>query len=147
MPFGKPMKNYHISSSYGTRIDPITGRKARHRGLDFVGVDKEPIISPSDGKVILAGKYSEYGNAVVIDHGFGITTRYGHLSEIKVRKGQIVKTGEVIALQGNSGRSTGPHLHYEVRYKKSPLNPSKFLEAGKFLSPGVENIEHVAMLK
>lgn len=134
MPFSKPMKNYYISSGFGFRADPVTGKRAEHQGLDFVGVTKEKIISPSKGKVILAGKFSDYGNAVVIDHGFGITTRYGHLSEVKVKEGQIVKRGEIIALQGSSGRSTGPHLHYEVRYRNVPLNPKKFLEAGETLS-------------
>lgn len=133
LPLAKPMKNYYISSGFGSRSDPITGRMAAHHGLDFVGVTREKIISPSAGKVILAGKFSDYGNAVVIDHGFGVTTRYGHLSVVKVQEGQIVKQGDVIALQGNSGRSTGPHLHYEVRYRNVPLNPKRFLEAGETL--------------
>ena len=133
IPFSKPMKNYYISSGYGSRVDPITSRKAKHRGLDFVGPAKEKVYSPSEGKVILAGKYHDYGNAVVIDHGFGITTRYGHLSEVKVKKGDVVKRGQLIALQGNTGRSTGSHLHYEVRYKKSPLDPYKFIQAGESL--------------
>ncbi len=134
LPLARPMKNYYISSGFGSRSDPITGRSAKHQGLDFVGVSQEKIISPSVGKVILAGRYSDYGNAVVIDHGFGITTRYGHLSTIKVKNGQMVKKGEVIALQGSTGRSTGQHLHYEVRYKNMPLNPKKFLEAGEALN-------------
>jgi murein DD-endopeptidase MepM/ murein hydrolase activator NlpD len=133
MPLSRPMKNYFVSSGFGGRVDPITGRMAMHRGLDFVGVSKAKIISPSQGKVVLAGKYSAYGNAVVIDHGFGITSRYGHLSAIKVKPGQMVKKGDVIALQGSTGRSTGPHLHYEVRYKNIPLNPKKFIEAGEAL--------------
>jgi murein DD-endopeptidase MepM/ murein hydrolase activator NlpD len=130
MPFSKPMKNYYISSNFGSRIDPITRRVASHRGLDFVGANREEIISPSEGKVVLAGRFGDYGNAIVIDHGFGITTRYGHLRTIKVEVGQKVKRGDVIAIQGNTGRSTGSHLHYEVRYKNSPFNPRKFLEAG-----------------
>jgi murein DD-endopeptidase MepM/ murein hydrolase activator NlpD len=133
MPFAKPMKNYYISSGFGTRADPITGRMASHHGLDFVGVTNEKIISPSKGKVILAGQFSGYGNAIVIDHGFGVTTRYGHLSAVKVTEGQMVKQGDVIALQGSTGRSTGAHLHYEVRYKNIPLNPRRFLEAGESL--------------
>jgi len=133
MPFAKPMKNYYISSGFGHRSDPITGRMASHQGLDFVGVSKEEIISPSAGRVVLAGKFSDYGNAVVIDHGFGVTTRYGHLSEVKVKEGQYVRQGDVLALQGSTGRSTGPHLHYEIRYKNIPLNPRKFLEAGEAL--------------
>ncbi len=130
LPFARPMKSYFVSSGFGTRTDPITGGYARHQGLDFVGPSHEKIISPSAGRVILAGAFSDYGNAVVIDHGFGITTRYGHLSKVKVAKGQIVKKGDVIALQGSTGRSTGQHLHYEIRYKNTPLNPKKFLEAG-----------------
>ena len=142
LPLSRPMKNYYISSGFGSRTDPITGRGASHQGLDFVGVTKEKIISPSQGKVILAGKFSDYGNAVVIDHGFGITTRYGHLSEVKVKDGQMVKKGEVIALQGSTGRSTGQHLHYEVRYKNIPLNPKRFLEAGENLFNDERNLKH-----
>ncbi|MBP7710791.1 MAG: M23 family metallopeptidase [Rickettsiales bacterium] len=142
LPLSRPMKNYYISSGFGTRTDPITGRGAAHQGLDFVGVTKEKIISPSSGKVILAGKFSDYGNAVVIDHGFGITTRYGHLSEVKVKDGQRVRKGEVIALQGSTGRSTGQHLHYEVRYKNIPLNPKKFLEAGESLFNDEKTAKH-----
>ncbi|MBM5782452.1 MAG: hypothetical protein FJ368_03415 [Pelagibacterales bacterium] len=134
MPLEKPMKNYYISSGFGTRADPLTHRTARHQGLDFVGPDRAKIISPASGRVVLAGRFSDYGNAVVIDHGFGITTRYGHLSAIKVTQGQVVKKGQVIANQGSTGRSTGQHLHYEVRYRNTPLNPRKFLEAGDFLS-------------
>ncbi len=133
MPLSKPMKNYYISSGFGSREDPITGRHASHQGLDFVGPEREKVLSPSGGKVILAGAFSDYGNAVVIDHGMGITTRYGHLSAVKVKEGQIVKKGQVIALQGSTGRSTGSHLHYEVRYRNTPLNPKKFLEAGDSL--------------
>ena len=133
MPFDRPMKNYFISSGFGVRADPLTHRHAQHNGLDFVGVANEKIISPSQGRVILAGRFSDYGNAVVIDHGYGITTRYGHLSKIKVTEGQRVNKGQVIALQGSTGRSTGQHLHYEVRYRNVPLNPKKFIEAGKVL--------------
>lgn len=136
LPFGEPMENYYLSSGFGNRIDPIKRTKALHRGLDFVGKSNAKIYSPSKGKVVLAGKFYEYGNAIVIDHGFGITTRYGHLSKIKVKKGQIIKKGELIALQGTTGRSTGPHLHYEVRYKQTPLDPENFLKAGEVLSSG-----------
>jgi murein DD-endopeptidase MepM/ murein hydrolase activator NlpD len=143
MPLSKPMKNYYISSGFGSRTDPITGRHAPHRGLDFVGPEHERVLSPSGGKVILAGTFSDYGNAVVIDHGLGITTRYGHLAAVKVQEGQIVKKGEVIAIQGNTGRSTGSHLHYEVRYKNTPLNPKKFLEAGDSLFNDEKTVRHV----
>ncbi len=142
MPLARPIKSYFISSGFGTRVDPITGGGARHQGLDFVGPDHEKIISPSAGRVVLAGRFSDYGNAVVIDHGFGITTRYGHLSAVKVAKGQMVKKGDVIALQGSTGRSTGQHLHYEIRYKNTPLNPRKFLEAGDALLNDSTKIKH-----
>ena len=130
MPFSRPMKNYYISSGYGKRIDPITSRRAIHQGLDFVGPKKEPVLSPSQGKVVKAGRYSDYGNAVVLDHGFGIKTRYGHLSKVIVKVGDVVNQGDIIGLQGNTGRSTGAHLHYEVRYKNQALNPSRFIRAG-----------------
>jgi murein DD-endopeptidase MepM/ murein hydrolase activator NlpD len=134
VPLGLPMKNFYLSSGFGGRSDPITHFHATHQGLDLIGVKHERIFAPSQGKVVLAGKFSNYGNAVVIDHGFGITTLYGHLSSIKVREGQFVKKGETIALQGSTGRSTGEHLHYEVRYKNIALNPKKFIDAGSYLS-------------
>lgn len=130
MPLTRPIKTYFISSGFGKRRDPLTGRLAVHQGLDFVGPKNEKIYSPSKGKVIRAGRFYDYGNAVVIDHGFGITTRYGHLSKVLVKKGQMVKQGDLIALQGSTGRSTGQHLHYEVRYKNTALDPKKFLKAG-----------------
>ncbi|MFM6972816.1 MAG: peptidoglycan DD-metalloendopeptidase family protein [Alphaproteobacteria bacterium] len=134
LPLSKPMKHYYISSGFGHRIDPMTRRLTPHRGLDFVGSFQAKIISPSPGKVVLARRFSDYGNAIVIDHGNGVTTRYGHLSKIKVQEGQRVVMGEVIGLQGSTGRSTGSHLHYEVRYKNVPLNPRRFLEAGEILN-------------
>ena len=142
IPLARPMKNYYVSSGFGKRVDPLTGRRAVHKGLDFVGVTHEKIISPSSGKVVLAGRFSDYGKAIVIDHGYGITTRYGHLHSVKVKPGQIVKKGEVIALQGSTGRSTGQHLHYEVRYKNTPLNPKRFLEAGDTLSSRKKTVNY-----
>lgn len=133
LPLKRPMNNYYISSGFGTRIDPITKELLVHHGLDFVGQKNERVISPSFGKVILAQRYNEYGNAIIIDHGFGITTRYGHLSKILVKEGQMVKVGEIIGVQGSTGRSTGNHLHYEVRYKSKPIDPRKFLTAGAII--------------
>jgi len=130
-PLTAPMKNYYVSSGFGKRVDPIKNVAARHEGMDFVGANKAKIISPSAGKVIFAGKFSTYGNALIIDHGYGITTRYGHLSNIFVDKGSYVKENQVIATQGSTGRSTGQHLHYEIRYKNIALNPKNFLEAGR----------------
>lgn len=130
LPVGPPMHDYYISSSYGYRSDPINHKKVLHKGLDFVGGDNAKIYSPSDGKVVFAGNYSNYGNAIVIDHGYGITSRYAHLKEIKINKGEKINKGDFIAIQGSTGKSTGSHLHYEIRYKDVPLNPSKFIEAG-----------------
>jgi len=143
LPLSRPMRNYYVSSGFGVRVDPITRRHTSHHGLDFVGAHNEKIIAPSPGKVILARWFSDYGNAIVIDHGNGVTTRYGHLSKIKVSEGQKVKTGEVIALQGSTGRSTGHHLHYEVRYRNIPLNPKKFLRAGEILIENNNVPKHV----
>ena len=143
LPLSEPMKNYYISSGFGHRIDPITNRHTPHRGLDFVGSTREKVISPSAGRVVLARWFSDYGNAVVIDHGYGVTTRYGHLSKIKVSEGERVKEGRVIGLQGSTGRSTGDHLHYEVRYRNVPLNPKRFLEAGELLINNDNGIKHV----
>ncbi len=130
IPFSRPIKKQYISSSFGPRTDPLTKRMAMHQGIDFVGSKKQEIISPSIGTVIKAGKFYDYGNIVIIDHGYGITSRYGHLSKVLVKKGQIVQKGETLGLQGSTGRSTGDHLHYEVRYKNNPLNPYKFIKAG-----------------
>jgi len=130
-PFAKPMSNYYVSSGFGERTDPIRGERAIHMGMDFVGKQGEKILSPSQGKVIFTGKFGSYGTGIVIDHGYGITTRYGHLAKVRVREGDLVKRGDIIAIQGSTGRSTGSHLHYEVRYKNTPLNPKKFLQAGQ----------------
>ncbi len=143
LPLNKPMKDFYVSSGFGYRIDPITKTRALHRGQDFVGPENAKIISPSRGKVIIADYFAEYGKAVVIDHGFGITTRYGHLSKINVQKGQIVNKNDVIGFQGSTGRSTGNHLHYEIRYKNSPLNPRKFIKAGEQLFGDDESINYI----
>lgn len=130
-PFAAPMKNYYVSSGFGGRSDPIRGVSSKHNGMDFVGKIGAKILSPSSGKVIFAGKFGSYGNMIILDHGYGLTTRYGHLSQINVNKGDNVETGQIIAAEGTSGRSTGAHLHYEVRYKNIPMNPKKFLQAGQ----------------
>lgn len=134
IPTSIPMRNHYISSGFGSRFDPITGNTATHQGLDFVGRKNEPIFSANDGTVIFAGYFGDYGNAVDISHGLGITTRYAHLSKIVITNGQKITKGQIIGYQGSTGRSTGDHLHYEVRYKNTPLNPRKFLEAGQFIN-------------
>jgi murein DD-endopeptidase MepM/ murein hydrolase activator NlpD len=122
---------YHETSTFGTRIDPFRGALAFHSGVDLAGPAGGPIRATSDGKVAFAGWGNAYGNMVDIDHDYGFTTRYGHLSKLLVQPGQQVHRGDVIALQGSTGRSTGNHLHYEVRYNDRPINPENFLKAGR----------------
>lgn len=132
LPLSKPMKNYYISSNFGHRIDPIDHEKRMHRGTDFVGSAlNEDIIAPSPGKVIFTGKFYDYGNLVILDHGFDIKTRYAHLDKIKVKKGDFIEKGQIIGTQGNTGRSSGHHLHYEIRYKDEAIDPKKFLKVGQ----------------
>lgn len=133
MPLAAPLKKYHVSSSFGKRVDPIRGRIAMHSGVDIAGAFKSKVYSTAPGIVKRAGNASAYGRLIEIDHGSGISTYYAHLNRILVRSGEKVKRGQLIGLQGNSGRSTGTHLHYEVRLNNRPVNPSNFLEAGKYV--------------
>lgn len=116
-----------VTSDFGQRLDPYTAERVMHEGLDIAAAEGKHVRAPADGTVVYAGLVSGYGNVVVIDHGFGIQTRYGHLSQILVKAGQHVKRGQYIAEVGNTGRSTGPHLHYEVRVNGVPENPRKFI--------------------
>jgi murein DD-endopeptidase MepM/ murein hydrolase activator NlpD len=116
-----------ISSDFGYRVSPFTGRKEFHRGLDIATQQGTPIIAPADGLVTYSGPKWLMGNMLAIDHGYGIITRYGHTSKLLKNKGDHVKRGEVIALVGNTGRSTGPHLHYGVRLNGVPVNPAKYI--------------------
>ncbi|MBE9468087.1 MAG: M23 family metallopeptidase [Bacteroidetes bacterium] len=116
-----------ISAAYGMRSHPIFKTKRMHYGIDFAAPTGSDIHSPGDGKIILVKKARRgYGNEVIIDHGFGYKTVYAHLYKIHVKIGQKVKRGEIIAEVGSTGLSTGPHLHYEVRFHNKPLNPAKF---------------------
>ncbi len=136
LPLGLPISNAEERSPFGHRIDPFNGNIAFHSGLDLAGPYGTPIHSAADGVVVSSGRDGAYGNMVDIDHGFGIVTRYGHLSAINVNKGSKVKKGDVIGMEGSTGRSTGPHLHYEVRYNGEAINPEKFLQTGKLLELG-----------
>ncbi|MGF1592865.1 MAG: peptidoglycan DD-metalloendopeptidase family protein [Kiloniellaceae bacterium] len=131
LPLSVPLEQYQLSSGFGTRTDPLNGRKASHRGLDFRAPVGATIYATAPGKVVFAGWNGPFGRMIEIDHGHGIRTRYAHLKKILVKSGQTVANREKIGEVGSSGRSTGPHLHYEVRYKGVPLNPQKFLTAGK----------------
>ncbi len=116
-----------ITGSFGERIDPFNGEGAFHSGVDISAMVGSPVIAPADGQVTFADFMGGYGRAVAIDHGHGITTRYGHLSSYAVAAGQFVHRGDTIGYVGLSGRSTGPHLHYEVRINETPVNPYKYL--------------------
>ncbi len=116
-----------VTSGFGYRSSPFTGSRKFHDGIDISNNRGTPIVAPADGKVIFNGTKDGYGNVVAISHGFGLTTRFAHLQQAKVKVGQTVKRGQIIALLGNSGRSTGPHLHYEVRVNGIPVNPRKYI--------------------
>lgn len=120
--------NGRLSDDFGYRRDPFTRRKTFHEGLDLGGSYGEHIKAAASGKVILAKRYNGYGRAVIIDHGHGITTLYGHSSKLLVKEGQMVKKGDVIAEVGSSGRSTGPHLHFEVLLYNTPVDPLQYLD-------------------
>ncbi|MEC8643868.1 MAG: M23 family metallopeptidase [Pseudomonadota bacterium] len=125
---GKPVKKGWYSSAFGRRMDPITGRPAWHAGVDFAGKLGSDVIAVASGVVVYSGRKDGYGNLVEIDHGNGVTTRYGHHDELKVQVGDFVKQGDVIGLMGNSGRSTGPHVHLEVLRDGRAVNPLKTVE-------------------
>jgi murein DD-endopeptidase MepM/ murein hydrolase activator NlpD len=116
-----------VTGSFGERIDPFNGEGAFHSGVDIASTYGTPIIAPADGVVTFTDQLGGYGKAIMIDHGHGISTRYGHLSGFAVTAGQSVHRGDVIGYVGASGRSTGPHLHYEVRINDTPVNPYKYL--------------------
>ncbi|MDR1552346.1 MAG: M23 family metallopeptidase [Prevotellaceae bacterium] len=123
------LKKARVSDSFGWRPDPFTGLPRQHKGLDFPAAVGTPIYASGDGvvsRVTYSNSRESYGNVIDINHGFGYLTRYAHLSKILVREGMSVKRGDMIGLCGNTGRSKGPHLHYEVRYYGEPLNPKKF---------------------
>ena len=115
-----------MASGYGRRVDPVYGTMKFHEGMDFACDVGTPVYATGDGTVKAADWHSGYGNRIDIDHGFGYLTRYAHLSKISVKPGQSVKRGDLIGLSGNTGKSTGPHVHYEVRLKDVPQNPVNY---------------------
>ncbi len=133
LPLTVPLDAYAVSSGFGRRRDPINKKLARHEGIDLIAPLKSPIHATAPGVVTFAGKNGKYGNFVEIDHGAGLKTRFGHLGKVLVKKGQKVEFRHKIALLGNTGRSTGAHLHYEVRVNGKPRNPMKFIEAGRYV--------------
>lgn len=132
LPLAVPIHGeFELNSGFGTRADPLNHRTAIHEGLDFGAPIGTPVYATGEGVVVLAEPWDRYGNTVEIDHGNGITTRYAHMSRIKVKEGQRVTRSTVVGLVGNTGRSTGSHLHYEVRVSDTAKDPIKFISVGR----------------
>ncbi|MCC6474977.1 MAG: M23 family metallopeptidase [Burkholderiales bacterium] len=129
LPTVMPVEGNWNASSFGWRIDPFTGQNALHEGVDFIADIGTPIFAAAGGLVAFAGTHPQYGNMVEIDHGNGFITRYAHASRVLARQGEVVQRGRKIAEVGASGRATGPHLHFEVRYRGSAQDPTRFLRA------------------
>jgi murein DD-endopeptidase MepM/ murein hydrolase activator NlpD len=133
VPTQQPVQAGHVGSSFGWRIDPFNGRSALHTGLDFQADPGTPILAAAGGVVVEQDVHPAYGNMVEIDHGNNLVTRYAHASRVWVKKGDLVRRGQKIAEVGTTGRSTGPHLHFEVMVQGVPQDPQKFLAAGRDL--------------
>lgn len=133
LPLAIPTENFSISSTFGVRRDPINRGAAMHYGLDLQGQRGQAIMATGPGRVIFADRSGFFGRMVEIDHGAGITSRYAHLNSISVEEGQIVAAGERIGTMGSTGRATGVHLHYEIRIDDQPVNPMKFIQAGRYV--------------
>jgi lysostaphin len=129
LPHSKPLADGYVGSGFGWRTDPFTGTMARHEGIDFSALPGTPIHAAAGGVVVVAEMHPVYGNVVEIDHGNALMTRYAHASKLFVKQGDIVKRGQKLAEVGSTGRSTGPHLHFEVHHKGLAQNPAKFLFA------------------
>ena len=136
IPLASPLNYYRINSGFGKRLDPINKKWSNHYGLDLGAPKNSRIYNAAPGVVVYAGWKGNYGKFIEIDHGAGIKTRYGHLNKILVKKGQKIKFRTTIALVGNTGRSTGSHLHYEVLFKGRAINPMKFIKAGRYVYKG-----------
>jgi murein DD-endopeptidase MepM/ murein hydrolase activator NlpD len=137
VPVRKPVTGeIDLSSTFGVRVDPFLHIPAMHTGIDFRGDMGEPIHATAAGTVTNAGWSGGYGRMVEVDHGNGLATRYGHLSQIDVKVGDAIRISQVVGRMGSSGRSTGPHLHYETRIDGEAVDPQKFLNAGAKLDGG-----------
>lgn len=135
VPTQTPVPNANLGSVFGWRIDPITGRSALHTGLDFPATPGTAIYAAAGGVVVTQEYQAEYGNMIEVDHGNNLISRYAHASRVYVKKGDLIKRGQKIAEVGNTGRSTGPHLHFEVLVQGIPQDPQTFLNAGRNLGP------------
>jgi murein DD-endopeptidase MepM/ murein hydrolase activator NlpD len=135
VPLRKPLPGApEVTSGFGVRMDPFLGRPAMHTGVDLRDDYGAPVRATAAGRIVTAEWTGGYGNMIEIDHGNGLTTRYGHLSGIAVREGQAIEVGTVVGRIGSTGRATGPHLHYEVRIDEEAVDPSRFLRAGAKLA-------------
>jgi murein DD-endopeptidase MepM/ murein hydrolase activator NlpD len=130
VPTQQPVRAAHVGSPFGWRIDPFNGRSALHTGLDFQAEPGTAIQAAAGGVVVTAEVHPQYGNMVEVDHGNNLITRYAHASRLMVKKGDLVKRGQKLGEVGSTGRSTGPHLHFEVLVQGVPQDPQKFLRAG-----------------
>lgn len=131
LPAGRPIDKGWLSSHFGMRTDPFTGKREHHNGLDFAGKDGSDVLAVASGVVTWAGRRYGYGNLVEINHGNGYVTRYGHNKEILVKVGEPVKKGQVLSLMGSTGRSTGPHVHFEVLFNGRAVNPYDYVQASR----------------
>ncbi len=129
LPTKYPIVDGWYSSNFGYRIDPFTGLQSMHEGIDFPAGSGTPVVAAASGKVIFADWHPQYGKMVEIDHGNGLVSRYAHASVLLVKEGDLVVAGQRVAAVGTTGRSTGPHLHFEVRLNGTPQNPARFLQA------------------
>ncbi|MBE9553737.1 MAG: peptidoglycan DD-metalloendopeptidase family protein [Proteobacteria bacterium] len=133
LPLSLPVDYYRLTSKYGGRVDPVNKKRSKHNGIDMAGAMNTSVYAPGPGVIVYSGKKGRYGNVVEIDHGFGVVTRFAHLNKTLVEVGDVVGHRQRVALLGNSGRSTGPHLHYEVRFDGRPMDPMKFIKAGRYV--------------
>jgi len=151
IPNGKPLNYRRISSSFGYRVHPVTRKNTFHAGLDLPASYGTPVYAPASGVVSYAGKKGAYGNFLLIAHSYGFKTAYGHLSKFAVRSGDYVTKGQKIAYVGSTGRSTGPHLHYEIRYLTKWVNPKPFmfwnLDNINYITAKIHNVNWESILK
>jgi murein DD-endopeptidase MepM/ murein hydrolase activator NlpD len=130
-PAGWPVDSGYITSDYGLRVDPFTGLRTFHPGVDFAAPEGSKVLAVAAGIVVDAGERNGYGNMVEIDHGNGYVTRYGHNASIMVKPGERIRKGQAIALMGDTGRSTGPHVHFEVLLNGNTVNPEQYIDASR----------------
>ena len=129
LPTLSPIVDGWFSSNFGFRIDPFSGMRSMHEGLDFPAETGTPIVAAASGKVVFADSHNHYGKMIEIDHGNGLVSRYAHAAQLVAKAGDLVLRGQQVATVGSTGRSTGPHLHFEVRLNGIPQNPARFLNA------------------